>query len=96
MRVRVLELIVAMAIISILVLPVSAVVIPPTKSQGKPFDDIWTAINDLQNLIQLKRGQPRYFGTCNCDTTQAEYLALVARFTASLEYVNMVIALNIF
>jgi len=96
MRLRVLELIVAFTIITILVLPASAVVTPPTKSQGKPFNDIWTAIKDLQNLIQLKREQPRFFGTCNCDTTQAEFLSLVARFTASLEYVNMVVALNIY
>jgi hypothetical protein len=40
-----------LVLLMICVVPVAAVVTPPTKSIGKPFDDIWTAIKDLQNQI---------------------------------------------
>jgi len=51
MRESILELFIIIAVIAILVFPVAAIVTPPTKSQGKPFDDIWTAIMNLQGQI---------------------------------------------
>jgi len=49
---------IAFALVTLMVIPAAAVVTPPSKTVGQPFQDIWTAITDLQNQISGMSGIP--------------------------------------
>jgi len=77
MRKGILGLCIAIAIIAMMVMPVSAVVTRPSKSNGVPFDNLWNAALDLQaqiNALTQKvnkiESTPRPCINCKCPAGQ--------------------------
>ena len=77
MRKEILKLCIAIAIIAMIVMPVSAIVTQPLKSNGIPFDKLWDAALDLQAQINALiqkvnkiESSPRPCINCMCPTGQ--------------------------
>jgi hypothetical protein len=79
---------VLVAIVAIITVPAWAKDEKVTTSQGQPFQEIWNAINNLQNKLnniqltpgpQGPKGDP---GTCSCEVSLEEFNALKARVVA--------------
>jgi hypothetical protein len=71
MKKNIVLLCIVFALVAMIVVPASAIVNPPAKSNGKTFEDIWNAIMDLQNQITSLTNQ----GTCkNCNCPSGQFV----------------------